>query len=341
MERIDPRMTAALQDILRNASQIATVAHTRPDGDAVGGSFGMARWLRACGKEVRCLFPDPVPSTLDFLFTEEDRACCLIGSEQPEQARAVLSRADVILCLDFPAFPRAECLADALRESKAKKILIDHHLGPDCEAFDLCFSQTEISSASEMAFWVLDALGAELSVDAATALMAGMTTDTNNFANSTFPSTLEMASRLLALGVDRDALVAEIYQSYDERRLRAMGLLLQEMTLMPEGAAYMILTRERSKAFGLEDGDTEGFVNLPLAIRRVRMTLFLREEEGGVFRVSIRSKRGTSANQLARKWFHGGGHELAAGGKLFFPQDIPTPADATAYIENAIHEDLR
>lgn len=341
MERIDPRMTAALQDILRNASQIVTVSHTHPDGDAVGSSFGMARWLRSCGKEVCSLFPDPVPSTLDFMFTEEDRACCLTGSEQPEQARAALSRADLILCLDFPAFHRAESLEIPLQESTARKVLIDHHLHPDREAFDLCFSETEISSASELAFWVLDALGAELPVDAATSLMTGMTTDTNNFANSTYPSTLEMASRLLALGVDRDALVAEIYQSYDERRLRAMGLLLQEMTIMPEGVAYMILDGKRRDAFGLEDGDTEGFVNLPLAIGRVRLTIFLREEKDGLFRVSIRAKRGSSANQLARKWFHGGGHELAAGGKLFFPQDIPTPADAAAYIEKAIHEDLR
>ena len=69
------------------------------------------------------------------------------------------------------------------------------------------------------------------------------------------------------------------------------------------------------------------------------LMIFLREEEG-VYRVSIRSKRGCSAKQMASKWFHGGGHEMAAGGKLFFPQDIPTPGDAAAYIEKVTHEDL-
>ena len=61
------------------------------------------------------------------------------------------------------------------------------------------------------------------------------------------------------------------------------------------------------------------------------MSIFLTEEEGK-FRVSVRSKSGTSANNLAVKYFHGGGHEMAAGGKLFFPEDIPSPSDAKAYI---------
>ena len=339
MDRTDSSKTAALRDILRKSSRIVTVSHTRPDGDAVGSSFGMARWLRSQGKEVTTLFPDPVPATLDFLFTDTDRASCRIYSEDPDGAAAAVRSADLVICLDFPEFHRAEGLEGPLRESKAAKVLIDHHLGPDREAFDLSFSQTDISSASELAFWVLDAIGACLPTDAATALMAGMTTDTNNFANSTYPSTLEMAARMLELGVDRDALITDIYQSYEERHLRAMGRLLQEMKITSDGVAYMILTAARRDALELGDGDTEGFVNLPLAIRRVRMSLFLREEDG-VFRVSIRSKRGCSANRMAHKWFHGGGHELAAGGKLFFPQDIPTPADAAAYIEKVTHEDL-
>ena len=339
MDRIDNSKTASLRDIFQKSMQIVTVSHTRPDGDAVGSSFGMARWLRSRGKQVTTIFPDPVPATLDFLFTDADRNACLFYTESPAACAEALQAADLVVCLDFPQFRRAEGLEPFLRDSKACKILIDHHPGPETGSFDLCFSETDISSASELAFWVLDAIGAQLPLDAATALMAGMTTDTNNFANSTFPSTLEMAARMLDLGVDRDALIADIYHSYDERRLRAMGLLLQEMTLTPDGVAYMILSAERRDALGLGDGDTEGFVNLPLAIRNVRMSIFLREEEG-VYRVSIRSKRGCSAKQMASKWFHGGGHEMAAGGKLFFPQDILTPGDAAAYIEKVTHEDL-
>ncbi|MGN1214785.1 MAG: bifunctional oligoribonuclease/PAP phosphatase NrnA, partial [Candidatus Cryptobacteroides sp.] len=81
------------------------------------------------------------------------------------------------------------------------------------------------------------------------------------------------------------------------------------------------------------EGDTEGFVNVPLDIADVRLSILIKEDNGRA-RVSLRSKRGTSANRCAIRYFHGGGHELAAGGKLFFPEDIPAAGDAQAYILN-------
>ena len=237
MDRIDARKTEELQALLRSAENIVTVSPTHPDGDAVGSSLGMAGWLRSLGKKAVTLFPDPVPETLAFMLDEEDRANCLIHSEFTASAEAALRQADLIFCLDFPSPSRTEGLAEALRQAPAPKVLIDHHPGPEEDAFRLCFSETRISSASELVFWVLDALGAELPLKAATALMTGMTTDTNNFGNSTFPSTFEMASRLLERGVDREGILSAINQSYEERRLRAMGLLLQEMTLTPDGVA--------------------------------------------------------------------------------------------------------
>lgn len=340
MDRIDARKTEELQALLRSAENIVTVSHTHPDGDAVGSSLGMAGWLRSLGKKAVTLFPDPVPETLAFMLDEEDRANCLIHSESPAAAEAALRQADLIFCLDFPSPSRTEGLAEVLRQAPAPKVLIDHHPGPEEDAFRLCFSETRISSASELVFWVLDALGAELPLKAATALMTGMTTDTNNFGNSTFPSTFEMASRLLERGVDREGILSAINQSYEERRLRAMGMLLDRgMVITPDGVAYMILDAATIRSYGLQDGDTEGFVNLPLAVRKVRMSLLLKQEKGH-FRVSIRSKRGVSANRCAQRWFHGGGHEMAAGGKLFFPEDIPSPDGAAAYIEKVTHEEF-
>jgi phosphoesterase RecJ-like protein len=101
----------------------------------------------------------------------------------------------------------------------------------------------------------------------------------------------------------------------------------------------MVLDRQTQRHFFLQEGDTEGFVNLPLAIRKVRMSLFLREENG-VFRVSIRSKKGTSANTLATRYFCGCGHELAAGGKFIPTRDRDKAAEAEAFIERITEEFL-
>ena len=339
MYRIDATKTAGLARLLRNARRIVTVSHTHPDGDAVGSSLGMAEWLRAEGREAVTVFPDPVPRTLRFMFSEEAERNCLVYSENPAQVERLAADCDLLVCLDFPYLSRTDALERVLADSPAPKVLIDHHPHPDTGAFSLCFSDPDMSSASELVFWVLTALGAEIPLSAGTALMTGMTTDTNNFSNSTRPSTFEMASRLLTLGVDREAILDAINRNYEERRLRAMGYLLERMTVTPKGAAFMILDAAARDAFGLQDGETEGFVNLPLGIRNVRMSLFLKETDGH-FRVSVRSKQGVSASRCAMKHFHGGGHELAAGGKLFFPEDIPAPADAAAYIEKVTDEEL-
>ena len=238
--------------------------------------------------------------------------------------------------LDCNSFSRTEGLEAALKASPARKILIDHHLNPDRDSFDLVFSTPEISSASELLYWVLKAAGGAVTEAIGTALMTGMTTDTNNFANSVFPSTFQMASELVALGVNRDALLQQLYSSYRENRVRLMGYMQYEgLRVLPGGAAYMILTRDIMTRFDLREGESEGLVNVPLSIGAVKLSVLLKEDDGH-FRVSVRSKKGTSAQELALRFFHGGGHENAAGGKVFIGTDIPDAGAAEAYVQNAL-----
>jgi len=324
-----------LEAFLATARRICIVVHTHPDGDALGSGTALTAYLRRCrGVEARLLLPDHAPASLDFLVATDDT---LVATD-PQPALDWIASSDLLVCLDMNAFSRAETLSAPLQASAARKVLIDHHLNPDRASFDLVFSETEISSASELLYRILLGLPGigradRLPMEVLSPLMAGMTTDTNNFANSVFPSTLQMASELLAAGVDRDAILDRLYHDCRENRFRAMGAFLSErMVITPDGVAYAVLDRAFLDRFDVQEGETEGFVNLPLGISRVCMSIFLRESEGH-FRVSVRSKRGVSANRLAEEAFHGGGHECAAGGKLFFPQDIAGPELAGEYIQ--------
>ena len=147
-----------------------------------------------------------------------------------------------------------------------------------------------------------------------------MMTDTNNFANSVLPSTFMMASELMELGVDKEWVQKMVFGGYSQSRMRLMGHMLYEnMKIFPEyGAALMILTKETKEKFNFADGDSEGFVNLALNIKSVRVSGFFTEGDEFV-RVSLRSKDDFSVNRLARGYFNGGGHERAAGGRLFIP----------------------
>ena len=119
--------------------------------------------------------------------------------------------------------------------------------------------------------------------------------------------------------------------------MRLMGHVLKDlMTITPDGVAYIVLDRKVLQEYHIDEGDTEGFVNLPLSIAKVRMSLMLKDD-GDRIRVSIRSKKGTSANRCARLHFNGGGHENAAGGRLRIPQDVSGIEEAAAYIERHTH----
>ena len=344
MKDITPHNIETLVSMLEKAEKIVIVGHMKPDGDALGSCMGMYHYLGLYGKQNRkVVFPHRTQPQLNFLIDRECNKDILIHEDKPAATEQAISESDLIICQDFNAFHRADKLESVLAAVSAKKILIDHHLNPDRESFDLSFSEIEISSASELVYQILMSTpiisedASRLPEKAATALMTGMTTDTNNFANSVFPSTLRMASALLEAGVNRDMIISNIYQQHRESRMRLMGHVLKDlMTITPDGVAYMILNRETLQKYYIEEGDTEGFVNLPLSIARVKMSLMLKED-GDKVRVSIRSKKGISANRCSRLHFNGGGHENAAGGRLHIPGDIASIDQAAAYVEEHTH----
>lgn len=338
MASVTAKKITCFSRMMDASSRVCIVSHIHPDGDAVGSVAAMWSYLsEKRGKEAVTILPHCPQAQLEFI----SRRCPLVTDEEShDSAVSAIKACDLLICLDFNDFSRAGELEGCLREFPGPKVLVDHHLNPSEEDFDLCFSKTDTSSASEFLFEILMSME-DICQDAsalpslcAEALMTGMTTDTNNFANSVFPSTLRMASALLASGVDRDSILCHLFNEYRENRVRAMSSLLGGMKITEDGVAYMILTGAEKASLDLQEGETEGFVNIPLSIDRVKMSVFIREDDG-FFRVSVRSKKGTSANRFARQYFHGGGHEQAAGGRLLIPEDIPEAGGSTQYIENA------
>lgn len=344
MQDINAHNIRTLVSLIDKAGRIAIVSHTKPDGDALGSCLGMYHFLGACGKtDRRIVLPNGTPTYLDFLMDRETARKLLIHEFKPVQAEEAIRESDLIICLDFNAFHRTDSLEKCLAESPTPKVLIDHHLNPDREKFILSFSETEVSSASEYLYHILMEMPSvggnvgKLPKEAALALMTGMTTDTNNFANSVYPSTLRMASDLMEAGVDRSLILSNLYNQYRESRMRLMGHVLKDlMTITPDGVAYIALDNGTLKEYHIEEGDTEGFVNLPLSIAKVKMSLLLKED-GDRIRVSIRSKKGISANRCSQLHFNGGGHENAAGGRLHIPKDVAGIGEAAAYVEKHTH----
>ncbi len=329
LESQELTVTASL---IERADNIVIVTHEHPDGDAAGSSSALAEYLRTKGKSNISIVREPLPHTLLFIDSSE--------TFYGEDAVSLIEKADLILCTDFCEPVRCGYPAEALERSGAKKILFDHHMGPQREKFDVIFSRTDTSSACEIVYYVLKELCADdderrelMGGRCGFCLMAGMTTDTNNFSCATFASTLQMAGELLSYGIDRNRIVSEIYNHYRENRVRAFAYILSNQFFIREdGIAVIKVSNDIWHRFGLMEGELENLVNIPLSIDKVKVSIYLREDPAAI-RVSIRSKEGWSARNIARTYFHGGGHELASGGKLVLGEDIGGFEELDNYLE--------
>jgi phosphoesterase RecJ-like protein len=319
------------------ASSIAIVTHTNPDGDALGSVIALKSYLSSKGIRSRIVVPNPYPKNLKFLDKEGD---IIIHSWRKDASERAIKGADLIVALDFNQLKRIDDLEALVRNSSAKKVLIDHHPQPEKEAFDLVISNTEVSSTCELLFWLIREMeeGSVGGIPDITAqsLYVGMMTDTNNFSNSVEAGTFLMSYELLLHGVDKETLQLKVFAGFTEERMRLMGhSLLNKMKILPEfGAGYIVLTKDELEEFKFMEGDTEGFVNMPLNIYGVTISALFTEKDEHV-RVSLRSSDNFSVNQFSRKYFNGAGHERAAGGRLYMPVE-----DVGNYFEETLRKEL-
>lgn len=328
------------EEHLRGEKRVLAVGHFHPDGDATGAVVAMASFLKSIGIECSIVLPSPIPSYLDFL---DPRKSILFYTQERERADRLIFESDLIICLDFNSLSRTEEMERSLRESKAPKILIDHHLNPVTEEFSLIFSDPSASATCELLWRVLMNTSfthgdiCALPHEAHIALAAGILADTNNFSNSVTPDTFTMASQLLHSGVDLAELNDRLFKHFSENRLKMLGeLLTRSMVFHPHiNACSMILSQQTKRSFDYKEGDTEGFVNIPLSVRDVEVSALFTESDGYV-KVSLRSKGGVSVNALSAQYFNGGGHERAAGGKIYLPLE-----EVRGYFERSLEQFLR
>lgn len=303
---------------LERADKIVIVSHVGPDGDAIGSSLGLYHFLHTQDKDVNIIVPNAFPDFLKWMPGSKD---ILQYDRYKEFADKLIAEADIICCLDFNAINRIEAMGDAVLASPARKILIDHHLNPDsfCK---IIISHPQISSTSELIFRLICRMGYfdDITKEGAECIYTGMMTDTGGFTyNSNNREIYFIISELLSKGIDKDEIYRKVYNTYSESRLRLMGYVLSQMKVYPPYRAAMIsLTKKEQNRFNYIRGDSEGFVNIPLSIKNVIFSCFLREDtEKPMIKVSLRSVGSFPCNKLAAEFFNGGGHLNASGGEFY------------------------
>lgn len=317
--------------ILNHADKVAIISHQGPDGDALGSSLAMADFLTQKGMTVQVMYPDNFPGFLAWMPGAENT---LKYSTDAKACEDFLKEADTILCLDFNQLKRMGELGVIVGNSKAKKLMFDHHPGPDQFA-DVQISYPQFASTSEIVFRYICRSGCfdEMTLECAQCVYTGMMTDTGGFTyNSNNEEMYFIISQLIRKGIDKDDIYNKVFNTYSADRMRLMGFVLNNrMNVIPEyHAAIMHLTLADLDQYNYQVGDAEGFVNMPLSIAGIVFTVFLREDTDKL-KISFRSRGTFPANKVAADLFNGGGHLNAAGGEFYGSMD-----DAIRLLEEAL-----
>ena len=305
------------------AEKIVIVSHVSPDGDAIGSSLGLYHFLQTQEKTVNVIVPNQFPDFLKWMPGAKD---VIIYDRYKDFADRLIREADVICCLDFNELKRIDTMEEAVRNASARKMLVDHHLNPGNFA-DITISHPDISSTSELVFRLICRLGNfdDITREGAECIYTGMMTDTGGFTyNSNNREIYYIISELLSKGIDKDQIYRNTFNTHTEGRLRLMGYVLYEkMEIYRDfNSALIWLTKEDQRKFQYKKGDTEGFVNLPLTMKGIRFSCFLREDtEKNMIKVSLRSVGDFPCNQVASEFFGGGGHLNASGGEVYDTMD--------------------
>ena len=303
-----------LKNLLSVKQNVVITTHVNPDGDAIGSSVALLNFLIKMGHDVSVIVPNDYP---DFLKWMKNDDLIINYSNSKNESQEKIKNASLIFCLDFNNLNRINELGDYISESKAKKVLIDHHLDPS-DFYDFKIHDVKASATAELVYNFLIELDSNaVDKDISEALYTGILTDTGSFKFSMSPKVHKIVSDLMIRGVDIGFINNKIYDSNSLDKLKLIGYALSEkLEVISNGnAAYIVLSRKDLKDHNFKKGDTEGLVNYALSISNVNMAVLIIETKERI-KFSFRSIGQFSVNEFAKKYFNGGGHKNAAGGSL-------------------------
>jgi len=293
---------AEVRRALLEGSRFLIVSHQNPDGDAIGSSLALASGLSGLGKHCDILNVDGVPMNLSWLPLAEQ--VHLFPDDGADY--------DSVVLLDCGAASRTGFGEDILARGRGV-VNIDHHPG-NGHFGGANLVDPEACATAELVYQVLQALPAPIGYSAATAIYTGILTDTGCFRfSNTNSRAFEIASHMVAKGVDPSWVSQMVFDQQPVARLRLLTRVMETLDLSPRDKAASVVVSQamfRETHTGVED--VEGFVNYPRSICGVEVGVLFREETADRYRIALRSKGRVDVSRIARE-FGGGGHRNAAG----------------------------
>lgn len=306
---------SAVAQRLADASSIVIISHVRPDGDAVGSMLAIVRAAQQAGKQAWAVATDKISARYRFLSDRQP-------IQPPERFDELAARADLVLVVDTCSHRQLGELADAIERLGEHVAVIDHHATSDAVG-DVRWIDPSAAATGVLAARMIDRLGWPVDLLTLEMLATAVLTDTGWFRfSNTSREAMNLVGRWIDAGGQIDELYRNAYQQDRPQRLRLLATTLSSLELPLDGRVGMLTIRRRDlDAVGAREDETEDFVNEPLRIAAVEVSVLLSELTPQRVRASLRSRGNVDVAQLARQ-LGGGGHTRAAGVTI----EAPLPA---------------
>jgi phosphoesterase RecJ-like protein len=281
--------------IVQDATDIGCLAHKDADADSLGSALAFALSLRAMGKRTHPLVPSPKPQLLEYLP----------GFEQIETEPVSLDALFTFDCATISRFGDRRDLVETIRPV----VNVDHHVSSDGFG-TVNLVDPSASATGQVVYALLRALDAPVTPDVATNLYAALFTDTGGFRHE---NTTEAALRL---GADPGWVALKSYKSRSVSRVRLESLATAAMRTELDGALiWSEVTQEMLQRAGADMQESEGVIDQLQSIDTMRLAVLFKEHDGGITKISVRSRDPLDATDVCTP-FGGGGHHRAAGAEL-------------------------
>ncbi len=286
---------------LDNAKKIAVFCHAKPDGDTLGSGLALAAALNNAGKVAVACCDDTIPEKYGFIEG--------ISSVKRDIPKIEF---DTFICVDCSDVSRIGVFANAFTSFKGKTINIDHHVSN--KKFASCNCVVQCPATCQIVTELLTEGGYEINKEIANFLMLGIITDSGNFSHiDVTGKTFETAALLSNCGANSSNINYEMFLRKTKFKAMLFGKVINEMRFALDDRLALITVKLEYFGGNAVDGSiTEGFVDFPLTIDGVEISVSMLEVKKRQYKISFRSNGKVNVNAVAAT-FGGGGHIFASG----------------------------
>ncbi|MDR2083926.1 MAG: bifunctional oligoribonuclease/PAP phosphatase NrnA [Bacteroidales bacterium] len=309
-----------LKGFIESSQRILICSHSSPDGDAVGSMLAVHNYLinsSLINKDITLVLPDSCPEYLSFL---PNISLILNYQDNKDIIRDKFNSAQLIFAVDFNEPNRLGEMGNLFCTSNATKIAIDHHPFTSAIYYNLVFVDENASAAAELVYLVLQELNiAEFNFDTAISIYTGIITDTGSLSyNCNSNRVYSILADIMKFNIDAREVHDLIYNNFPSGRIKLLAYILYNKLVINEKHvfAYFSLTKKELEEYNYQEGYLEGVVNYALNIRGIKLAASF-VERNNLTKISFRSKGNVDVNDLAVKYFNGGGHKNAAGANYY------------------------